>query len=349
MNAGMKLSDLIHKTVTTVFFVILWVVFFSFSSLSYGQGYESSDRDHQREVFQNEIVSNVTQSTADKMDTESVNDPTDIPNLLTFWDFQEPAGTDRISVGRYEYGLVEMNGTIERVEDGIFGLYSADFKWGQWFRIKRQNAQGLDLHGEGQQVSMVAWVKRESDRVWQFIAGMWNEGDERYKGQTQASGEGAPARQYAMFISGAWQSDYTTYERTRAEHQPMGYISPYGGATPEHPFAFDYATGGTRLEQDRWYMIAYTFDGEAIRVYVNGKLDENGNYNPFLYDGSIHDGGENGSDFTVAQRDHPKWPSYPKGTPNYNEGFDGRIGGLAVYDCALTQEEIKKLYKATML
>lgn len=46
-------------------------------------------------------------------------------------------------------------------------------------------------------------------------------------------------------MSGASQSDYTTYER----------------------------------------MLAYTFDGQAIKVYVDGALDENGNYNPFLYDG----------------------------------------------------------------
>lgn len=56
-------------------------------------------------------------------------------------------------------------------------------------------------------------------------------------------------------MSGASQSNYTTYER----------------------------------------MLAYTFDGQAIKVYVDGALDESGNYNPFLYDGSIYDGGEDGA------------------------------------------------------
>lgn len=271
--------------------------------------------------------------------------PERIPGLLSFWDFQEPAGAPRVSKGRYQYALQEMNGPIKQVKDGIFGPYSADLDWGQWFRLKHAEAPGLDLHGKGQQLTMVAWIKRESDRVWQYIAGKWNEGDAKFVGQATGSGLRAPSRQYALFISGSWQCDYTTYKRTPAEHQPMGYLSPFGGATPSHPFAFDYATGGTRLERDKWYMIAFTYDGKAIRVYVNGVLDENGNYNPFLYDGPIFSGGENGADFTVAQRDHPRWPTYPDGLPNYSEGFDGRIAGLAVYDRALTPQELKKLAK----
>ncbi len=279
---------------------------------------------------------------------ESLVSPEKIPGLLTFWDFQEPAGTSRVSKGRYKYALQEMNGPVKNVKDGVFGPYSADLEWGQWFRLKHKDAPGLDLHGQGRHLTMIAWVKRESDRVWQYIAGKWNEGDKKFLGKASGTGEGAPSRQYALFLSGTSQSDYTTYKRTPAEHQTMGYVSPFGGATPDHPFAFDYATGGTRLEQDKWYMIAFTFDGKAIKVYVNGELDENGNYNPFLYDGPIFNGGENGADFTVAQRDHPRWPTYPEGVPQYREGFDGRIGGLAVYDRALRPDEIRKLAKSTI-
>lgn len=287
-------------------------------------------------------------TTTSKEQTDNKTLPTDISNLITFWDFQEPAGEARVSQGKYNYALQEMNGPIQRVEDGVFGPYSIDLEWGQWFRIERKDAAGLDLHGDDQQVTMVAWLKRESDRVWQYIGGMWNEGDEKFKGKAGGEGAGAPGRQYAMFISGAWQNDHTTYERSRAEHQPMGYISPYGGATPEHPFAFDYATGGTYLNEGQWYMVAFTFDGEAIKVYVDGKLDENSNFNPFHYDGPIFDGGENGSDFTVAQRRVPTWPTYPDGVPGNKVGFDGRLGGLAVYDRALTETEISNLYQSTL-
>jgi hypothetical protein len=274
--------------------------------------------------------------------------PSDLPNLLTFWDFQEDAGSNRVSAGKYEYALEEMNGSIKRVKDGVFGPYSADFKMGQWFRIKHSEAPGLDIHGISKQVSMVAWIKRESNANWQFIAGMWDEGSLEFIGKSQGVGKGAPARQYAIFISGTWQNDYTTYERIKAEHQAHGYISSLGGATPDCMAAFDYATGGTHLKKNRWYMIAYTYDGEAIKVYVDGKLDYNETYNPFLFNGSIFDGGEKGSDFTVAQRHVPGWPSYPEGTNTKDIGFDGRIAGLAVYDRALSQDEINKLYNSTI-
>lgn len=274
--------------------------------------------------------------------------PVDIPGLVTFWSFQEPAGTPRVSSGRFRYELAEMNGPVKRVEDGIFGPYSADLEWGQWFRVKRKDAPGLNLHGPRQPVSMVAWIKRESDRQWQFIAGMWNEGDRKFIGKAQAQGARAPARQYAMFTSGIWQNDWKTYRRKPAEHQVMGYISPFGGATQGHPFAFDYATGGTRLEQDRWYMLCFTYDLKMIRVYVDGRLDVNANCNPFVYTGPIYDGGEPGADFTVAHRNHPQWPAYPEGLPKHQEGFDGRMAGLAVYDRALTDDEIAGLFHATM-
>ena len=279
---------------------------------------------------------------------DGLGGPTDLPGLVAFWDFQEPPGTDRLSVGRYAYALEEMNGPIRRASDGLFGPYSADLDWGQWLRAEREGVPGLDLHGQGQEVTVVAWVKRESDRVWQYIAGMWDEGDAAHQGRPSGTGEGAPGRQYGLFMSGAWQADHATYERARAEHQAMGYVSATGGATPGHPFAFDYATGATRIEKGRWYMLAYTFDGAALRVYVDGRLDANGNYNPFYYDGPIYDGGEDGADFTVALRRVPKWPSYPEGVPENAAGFDGRIGGLAVYDRALTGQEIEGLYQAAM-
>lgn len=60
----------------------------------------------------------------------------------------------------------------------------------------------------------------------------------------------------------------------------LGYVSLYGGATPEHPCAFDYATRDAKLEKNRWYILTFTYDGEQIKVYVNDKLDANGNNNP---------------------------------------------------------------------
>ena len=263
--------------------------------------------------------------------------PDSLPNILCFWDFQKkPDGrVDLTSKGAYSYTLKEMNGPIALADEGVFGPSSLEIRRGQWLRIKREDCPGLDVHGE-QEVSIVAWVKRKTDNRWQYIAGMWNERDAK--------------RQYALFFNGHRQTEYTTLERTEADNQPHGYVSDVGGATPNRPFCFSYATGKHRIEaDDTWYMLAFTYNHREIRVYLNGQLDTNGNYNPFLWDKPIFDGGEKGSDFTVAQRALPKWPGYPEvEEPTHHEGFGGTLGGLAVYGRALKAEEIQQIYQSTL-
>lgn len=281
---------------------------------------------------------------------ENTLKPEAIDDLITFWDFQENENgkVNLTSKGPYSYTLTEMNGPIDQVKEGIFGPSGLEIKRAQWLRIKRKDCPALaNIHGE-QQVSIVAWIKRKADVHWQYIAGVWKEGGREFKGQPGASGEGAPGRQYALFTCGHKQTDYTTLTRTDAEHQVHGYVSDVGGATPDRPFSFSYATGKSKLGYNEWNMIAFTYDHEAIRVYFNGKLDENGNYNPFYWEKPIFDGGENGGDFTVAQREVPSWPEYPQGQPANEVGFGGILAGLAVYNRALMPEEIQKLYQSTM-
>ncbi len=260
---------------------------------------------------------------------ESIND------LISFWDFRQSDNGEIIltSKGPYNYTLKEMNGPIERADDGIFGQSSLKISRGQWLMIERDDCPALNIHGK-QEVTMVAWVKRDGDNHWQYIAGMWDENKKR---------------QYALFTHAHKQTDYTTLERTDAGYQVHGYVSEVGGATPGRPFSFSYASGKSKMEKDVWYMIAYTYDHNAIRVYFNGEFDENGNYNPFYWDKPIFDGGDDGADFTVAQRAHPKWPGYPEvEEPTIPEGFGGQIGGLAVFNRALEPEEIRNIYQATM-
>ncbi len=270
-----------------------------------------------------------------KQNTAGIS-PEHIDDVICFWNFQQKDdGTVNLtSAGSQNYTLTEMNGPIRQVEEGIFGPSALEIERGQWLRILREDCPALNIHGR-QEVTIVAWIKRRADVHWQYIAGMWDEQNS--------------ARQYALFTSGHKQSDYTTLERIDADHQPHGYVSEVGGATPGRPFAFSYATGGTTLEYDEWYMIAFTYDHETIKVYTNGELDENGNYNPFYWDKPIYDARENGSDFTVAQRSVPSWPDFPEGVPGNKVGFGGVIGGLAVYNRALVPDEIAGLYESTMI
>jgi hypothetical protein len=259
--------------------------------------------------------------------------PLNIPDLICFWDFQETNNGGYAAKGPYSYLLMPQHGPIKSETDGIFGDRSLNIKRGQWLRIKRNECPALNLYGEDH-VSIVAWIKRRSDAPWQYIAGFWNERDAK--------------RQYALFTCGTWMTDHTNLERIAAKYQAHGYVSEVGGKTIGKSACFSYGTGKSVIQYDTWVMIAFTFDQHALRVYFNGELDDNGNYNPFMWNKPIFDGGENGADFTVAQRGLPAWKKYPDEAPTHNEGFGGLLGGLAVYKRALNASEIQDLYLATM-
>lgn len=259
--------------------------------------------------------------------------PADLPNLLCFWDFQD--GLDRLrSKGQHTYVLTERNGPIESAHDGVFGDSALRIKRGQWLSIPGRDCPGLNLHGEAR-VTVIAWIKREGDAPWQYIAGVWNERDAR--------------RQYALFTCGHKQTSHKTLDRTNAKHQTHGYVSDVGGATPGKPFCFSYATGQTKIEEGAWHTIAFTYDHRNITVYFDGQVDQNGECNPFPWNKPIFEATGEPTDFTVAQRALPAWPGYPQQeAPPHKEGFCGLLGGLAVYDRALTDDEMRRLHDSTL-
>ena len=87
-------------------------------------------------------------------------------------------------------------------------------------------------------------------------------------------------------------------------------------------------------------MIALTYDGEFIRMYLDGKLDAAENFNPFPYKEGIFDGGAKGAEFTVGA-------NHVAGIPNNNR-FSGLMAGLAVFDRAVGEVEMKELAEKTL-
>jgi hypothetical protein len=85
---------------------------------------------------------------------------------------------------------------------------------------------------------------------------------------------------------------------------------------------------------ESWQYIAMSYDGEASRVYVNGKLDSLEHYNPFPYPDGLFDGGEDGANFTVgAVHRGGEWVNF----------FGGRIGCLALFSRALHEEVMEEI------
>lgn len=235
------------------------------------------------------------------------------PALVSFWDFQEETGRPRQAAGPGSYLLAEQAGPIERVEDGVFGPYAAKLDFGQWFNLPRSECPALDFHGKAAALTVLAWVKRErrDNRECQAIAGMWNETDKK--------------RQYCLFLDlSIWNSG----------EQVCGHVSSTGGPTPGYPWCMTTAIGASPVAKGEWHAAAFTYDGVYARTYLDGKLDERETYNPYPYDLGLYDGGAEGADFTVGA-------VYRSGSMgNY---YAGLLGGLAVFNRALSDEELAGL------
>jgi hypothetical protein len=248
--------------------------------------------------------------------------PLDINNLICFWDFHEPAGAERVAQGPFAYALQERRGEIARVEDGVFGKHSALFDGTKYFELPRAASPALNLRGPQAQVTVVTWLKRKPAQPHgcEAVAGMWNEYGKR---------------QYCLFLN--LGIDY-------GADQVGGHVSSIGGPTPGDPFCLDAAIGSTPVPLELWQCCAFTYDGEWARAYLNGRLDPRGARNPYHYPGGLFDGGEDGSDFTVGAVARPEDVNTPPPeVPYVGNWFYGLLGGLAVYNRALSEEELLRL------
>ena len=281
------------------------------------------------------------------------------PGLVALWTFGEAAGQRRLSSGTKEpHPLSEVGGPIERVEGGPFSGYSAQLNGKQYFRIPYAETGDLNISGPQAQVSMFAVVRIIDLKQSRTIAGMWSEG----KGRDDDTG----TRQYALLMN------MPTYG---GPNQLVPHISSEGGVTRRadgsaFPWCCDYAATQRAVPTDQWCSLGFTYDAQYIRAYINGVLDarpldpvkdkRNDRYfikggpdgkdrgmNPYYHGRGIF--GYNaekhaqtkpsgGSDFTVGAR-------FAVGS-FLREATKGRFGGLAVFDRALTDDEMKALHDA---
>lgn len=183
------------------------------------------------------------------------------------------------------------------------------------------------------QVTVVGWVKWVPGGVG-FVGGMWNEHQDGGK------------RQYGLFVS---------LPHYNGGDQVCGHVSRKGGPTPPFPYSIDYSASAQKVPADTWCCVAFTYDGECIRSYLDGRfeprepelIDHTKGFpgypeglvqskNPYRYPDGI---GDNGSDFTVGA------VCLARGMGNF---FHGDMAGLAVYDRALSAEELRELADATL-
>lgn len=282
-----------------------------------------------------------------------------MPGLVAFWTFGEEPGQPRVSIGTKEkHPLAEVGGPIARVEGGPFSGYAAELNGKQYLRIPYAETGDLNISGKDAQVSMFAVVRILDLKQSRTIAGMWSEG----KGANDDTG----TRQYAMLMN------MPTYGGPR---QLVPHISSEGGVTRRadgsaFPWCADYAATKREVPEEKWCTLGFTYDSKYIRAYIDGVLEErpldpvkdkrNDPYfthegpggkdrgmNPYYHGRGIyrydpaHPGKIGGADFTVGAR-------YAVGSM-LGEATKGRFGGLAVFNRALTDGEMKALHDAAKI
>lgn len=236
-------------------------------------------------------------------------------SLVCYWDFsgKEPL----MSKGRNHYLLRNDSIEIEFTEDGPVSGKAIKLDEGDFLYVPRNECGELNLYGKDAEVTVLAWVNRnvKSYEQCEAIAGMWN--------------ETMKLRQYCLFLN------IMLYD---SKNQVSGHISGVGGATPGNKWCVDVAIGNAQVNYDEWTFVGFTYDAKQIKSYYNGRFEERVGLNPYNYDLGIYDGGEFGSDFTVGAVHR---------LGEMGNFFVGKIGFIAVYNKALTENEILEIYNNT--
>ena len=236
-----------------------------------------------------------------------------INSLICYWDFS--GEYPLVSKGPHQYKLQEGNGEVKILHEGPVSGHSAKFEEGQYLYIPRTECPALNICGKNAQVTILAWIKRDKKSYIQCeaIAGMWNETEKK--------------RQYCMFLN---------LRLFDSADQVCGHISSVGGPTKGEKWCIDASKGQKSVPYNEWQFIGFTYNGEEIISYLNGRPDYRANHSPYHYTEGVFETGTGGSDFTVAA-------VHRLGEMGNN--FVGLISGLAIYNSALTKQEIYRIYQ----
>ena len=215
---------------------------------------------------------------------------------------------------------------------GIFGPYAARFNGsGQMLLAPRAESPALSaaIAGPHATLSLFVWAKKRGGggrraASMEFVAGVWSE--------TLAK------RQYAMFLD---------LDKGALSQLIDDEVSAVGGPTPGHRWCVTRAIGTRPVAAEVWNCLALTYDGAQIRAYNNGTLERRGNgtggddfySNPFNYTKGVFrvPPGEEGMPFTVGGK-----------ISDEDAFFEGDIGGVALYNRALGDDEVRAVCHATL-
>lgn len=103
----------------------------------------------------------------------------------------------------------------------------------------------------------------------------------------------------------------------------------------------DYKLSSPEIVADQWYFVAFTFGGNGMKLYLNGELVDSSPYTGGLGKTSGGIGNHEPIAIGASTRESTTRRIVP-----LREYFPGRIDEVAVFDRALTPEQIGRLYDA---
>jgi hypothetical protein len=236
-----------------------------------------------------------------------------VPNLLCCWDFG--CNNPFISKGKFNYELIAGKEKPAINNFGVLSDGSISIMEGQYLFVPRKLCPALNISGKNAAVTILAWIKRKQKSYSQCeaVAGMWNETRKK--------------RQYCLFLN---------LQLFNSGDQVCGHISGVGGPTPGQKWCIDASIGSEKVPYNKWSFVGFSYDGQEIKSYLNGQPDLRDGHNPYEYPEGIFDAGDPGADFTVGAVDR---------LGEMGNFFVGDISGLAIFDRALTESEIKRIHK----
>lgn len=279
------------------------------------------------------------------------------PGLVAFWDFKEPEGSPRISRDTTQkHELLESGGAIPRVEGGPYSGFAMKLDGSHYLRVPREKIGNLDIHGKDAQVTLFTVIRVDEMKKGITVAGIWSEG----KGANDDSG----TRQYSLLLN---MGMYGGPKRL------VPHISSEGGVTRRadgtgFPWCADYAVNQSEIPVGKWVTLGSTYDGKYLRAYFNGVMEpreldpvkDRRNDRYFISEGP--DGKDRGMNpyyhgrgiFTYDPAKHAA--TKPDGAADFTVGacyavghrvgnpLIGLVGGIAVFNRTLTNEEMKALH-----
>lgn len=258
-----------------------------------------------------------------------------LPPAAARWDFA--AATAPLCDGVSGSCLTQYNSSdpvVAVAGTGVkFGLQGARDR-AQRISAPRKSVPRLTaISGATATVSIVAWLRPAPGYTrGGFVGGLWDEGD--------------AARQYALYVG--------PMARCKTPVGVVGHISADGGPPADiGKLACESAAcGSTSLVAAHWHCASITYDGVAIRAYLNGTLDDsshatyNGSaLNPFRYPDppAFPRGG-----IFAPPTGHPaadvafgaNFINHGHGKVLSSGGFRGTLHGFAVWAQALSPAQI---------